>query len=162
MVEIKKRNLAMSSVLSLQSVCYKQGILVTFSGSLCIFRTLSYCLCLNLDELQVFRMLLYFNSFFVCLFIYFNYRYKRLQNKLWKEIWWQYFENWPVWSQLSCVFSLDGTQRFVNAAEGVGQSEKAAIFNVSFTCPSQIGTDNLCHFNKTTNSRENSFLVFRV
>lgn len=68
---MKMRQLVIFSGLPLQAVCSKQGILVTFSASPCIFRTVSYCLCLNLDELQVFRLLLYFNSFSVCLFFYF-------------------------------------------------------------------------------------------
>lgn len=129
-----------------------------FLLSPCIFRALIYCLCLNLDELQVFRLLLYLNSFF--LFAYFL---------LWTNFFRTNFgkrsgdstlklgQSDPLW-----IFSLDGLQRFVNAAEGVGQSEKAAIFNVSLTSPSRVGTDHLCHFNKAANRRENSFLVFRV
>lgn len=70
MVEMKMRQLVIFSILPLQAVCPKQGILVTFSARPCIFRALSYCL-LNLDELQVFRLLLYFNSFSVFLFVYF-------------------------------------------------------------------------------------------
>lgn len=103
-----------------------------------------------------------FQILFCLLIRLFPTMYQLLQNNHWKEIWGQFFGTWSVWSPSSCVFSLDGPQRFVNATEGVGQNEKAAIFNVSLISPSRVGTDHLCHFNNAANSRENSFLVFRV
>lgn len=54
MVEKKKRQLVNFSVLSLQAVCSNKTFWSHFL-QIHVFSELCYCLCLNLDELQVFR-----------------------------------------------------------------------------------------------------------